>query len=145
MPDIDAVAPVGRVSPRAVTAALLAWVWPGLGHLYLGRRSKGLILMGCILALFVLGVGMDSRLQMHLGLEDPLALLFSLAQMGTGAPYLLARLLGFDAGLVTSPSYEYGNTFTAVAGLLNILVVLDALDTARGLKDPRPASPEARP
>ena len=143
MPDIDA-APVGRASSRAVTAALLAWVWPGLGHLFLGRRSKGLILMGCILSLFVLGVGMDSRLQMHLGLEDPLALLFSLAQMGAGAPYLLARLLGYDAGMVTSPSYEYGNTFTAVAGLLNILILLDALDTARGLKDPQ-GEPGERP
>ena len=34
-----------------------------------------------------------------------------------------------------SPTYEYGNTFTAVAGLLNILVLLDALDTARGIKN----------
>jgi hypothetical protein len=115
-------------------AGLLAWVWPGLGHLYLARRGKGLVLMGAILALFVLGVGMDSRLQLHLGLEDPLALLFSLAQMGVGAPYVLARLLGYEAGLVTSPTYEYGNTFTAVGGLLNILVILDALDTARGVR-----------
>jgi hypothetical protein len=77
---------------------------------------------------------MDSRLQLHLGLEDPLALLFSLAQMGAGAPYVLARLLGYEAGVVTSPTYEYGNTFTAVAGLLNILIILDALDTARGVR-----------
>jgi hypothetical protein len=130
------VAPVARDSSRLVAAGLLAWVWPGLGHLFLRRRVKGLMLMACLLALFVLGVAMDSRLSMHLGLEDPLALLFSLAQMGVGAPYVLARALGYEAGIVTSPSYEYGNTFTAVAGLLNILVILDALDTARGLKDP---------
>ena len=100
----------------------------------LKRRGKGLVLMGAILGLFVLGVAMDSRLQLHLGLEDPLALLFSLAQMGIGAPYFLARTLGYEAGLVTSPIYEYGNTFTAVGGLLNILVILDALDIARGYK-----------
>ncbi len=35
---------------------------------------------------------------------------------------------------MTSATYEYGNTFTAVAGLLNILVILDALDIARGYK-----------
>lgn len=119
---------------RAVTASLLAWIWPGLGHLYLRRRGKALVLMGAILALFVLGVMMDARLQLHLGLEDPLALLFSVAQMGIGAPYFLARSLGFEAGIVTSPTYEYGNTFTAVGGLLNVLVILDALDTARGRK-----------
>lgn len=137
MTDTGAVPTSARDSSRAYAAALLAWVFPGLGHLFLGRRGKGLILMGCILALFVLGVGMDSRLQMHLGLEDPLALLFSLAQMGVGAPYVLARLMGYEAGLVTSPAYEYGNTFTAVAGLLNILVLLDALDTARGVRHRR--------
>ena len=121
-------------STRAVTASLLAWVWPGLGHLFLRRRGKALVLMGAILGLFLLGLVMDARLQLHLGLEDPLALLFSVAQMGIGAPYFLARALGLEAGVVTSPTYEYGNTFTAVGGLLNILVILDALDTARGRK-----------
>jgi TM2 domain-containing membrane protein YozV len=127
-------ASAARDTSRTVAAGLLAWVWPGLGHLFLGRRGKGLVLMGSILALFGLGVAMDSRLQLHLGLEDPLAVLFSLAQMGVGAPYVLARLLGYEAGLVTSPMYEYGNTFTAVGGLLNILVILDALDAARGVR-----------
>ena len=52
---------------------------------------------------------------------------------------MLARVPGLRGGRRdVSPSYEYGNTFTAVAGLLNILVVLDALDTARGYKDVRP-------
>lgn len=133
MPHDDAVAAPRDLS-RTVAAGLLAWVWPGLGYLYLGRRGKGLLLMGAILTLFVLGVAMDSRLQLHLGLEDPLALLFSLAQMGIGAPYFLARALGFEAGIVTSVSHEYGNTFTAVGGLLNILVILDVLDIARGYK-----------
>lgn len=133
MPHDEAFA-TARDPARAVTASLLAWVWPGLGHVYLRRRGKALILMGAILALFVLGIFMNARLELHTGLEDPLALLFSVAQMGIGAPYFLARGLGFEAGVVTSPTYEYGNTFTAVGGLLNILVILDALDTARGRK-----------
>jgi hypothetical protein len=130
----DEAVPASSDSSRTVAAGLLAWVWPGLGHLYLKRRARGFVLMGALLALFVLGIAMDSRLQLHLGLEDPLALLFSVAQMAVGAPYFLARSLGFEAGMVTSPTYEYGNTFTAVAGLLNVLVILDALDVARGLK-----------
>ncbi len=134
-------ATAARDSSRTLAAGLLSWVWPGLGHVFLGRRAKGLVFMGSILALFVLGVGMDSRLQLYLGLEDPLAFLFSLAQMGIGAPYVIARYLGYGGGspdvlemLVKSPSYEYGNTFTAVGGLLNVLVILDALDTARGVR-----------
>lgn len=115
-------------------ACLLAWVLPGAGHVYLGRRGKGLLFFGAIGALFVLGVAMKSRLQLYLGLEDPLALLFSIAQAAIGAPYFLARALGYEAGQVTAVTYEYGNTFTAVAGLLNILVILDAHDTAVGRK-----------
>ena len=69
----------------------------------------------------------------HLGLDDLLASLFSLAQMAIGLPYFVARTLGFP-GEVKSVTFEYGNTFTAVAGLLNILVVLDAYDTALGRK-----------
>ena len=31
-------------------------------------------------------------------------------------------------------TYEYGNTFVIVAGLLNMLVVLDVFDIAKGRK-----------
>jgi hypothetical protein len=117
-----------------VPACLFAWLLPGAGHLYLRRTSKGLIFLGAILALFLLGVAMDSRLQLYLGFEDPLALLFSLAQMAVGLPYFIARALGFEVGNVKSITYEYGNTFTAVGGLLNILVIIDAHDVAMGRK-----------
>ncbi len=122
---------------RAVPACILAFLLPGLGHIFLGRRSKGFIFFGCLLALFVMGVAMDPRLQLYLGFEDPLALLFSIAQMAMGVPYFAARALGYGAGdfaAMKGVTYEYGNTFTAVAGLLNILVILDVYDTARGRK-----------
>jgi hypothetical protein len=123
-----------RTRDKMLPAVLLAWVLPGAGHLLLGRRNKGLIFLGAIGALFVLGVFMKSRLELYLGLEDPLNLLFSIAQIAAGAPYFVARALGYEAGLVTAPTYEYGNTFTAVGGLLNILVILDAYDIAVGNK-----------
>jgi hypothetical protein len=118
----------------AVPACILAWLLPGAGHFYLRRHRKGAVFLGAIGALFVLGLAMDSRLQLTTGLDDILASLFSLAQMAIGVPYLVARMLGFDAGQVTSVTFEYGNTFTAVAGLLNVLVVLDAYDIAVGRK-----------
>lgn len=125
------------VAPRpaaAVPACLLAWLLPGAGHFYLRRTQKGIVFLVSIGALFVLGLAMDSRLQMAVGLDDILASLFSLAQMAIGLPYVVARMLGYEAGSVTSVTFEYGNTFTAVAGLLNILVVLDAYDVAVGRK-----------
>jgi hypothetical protein len=115
-------------------ACTLAWLVPGAGHFYLRRFGKGLIFVGAIGALFCLGVAMDARLQFHFGLDDPLSVLRSLAQVAIGLPYFVARQLGLDAGQVTSPLHEYGNTFTEVGGLLNVLVLLDALDTAQGRK-----------
>lgn len=117
----------------ALPAVVLAWLVPGAGHLYLRRRGKALLFFLAIGALFALGVIMDSRLEMTLTLDDLLASLFSLAQMAVGLPYLVARGLGYQ-GDVRSVTFEYGNTFTAVAGLLNILVMLDAYDTALGRK-----------
>lgn len=36
-------------------AALLAWLFPGLGHLYQGRTGKGILFMLCILSTFLFG------------------------------------------------------------------------------------------
>lgn len=37
-------------------AGLLAWLWPGAGHLYQRRYGKGLLFMGCVLAIFFFGL-----------------------------------------------------------------------------------------
>lgn len=39
-----------------VVAATLAWLIPGLGHIYQGRTGKGLLLMVCILGTFLYGL-----------------------------------------------------------------------------------------
>jgi hypothetical protein len=122
-----------------VPACLLAWLLPGAGHLYLGRVRRGLLLTAAVGTLFVLGVALGARLQMYFGLDDPLALLRSLAQVGIGAPYFLARALGYEAGRLTAVTHEYGNTFTEVGGLLNVLLILDAHDVALGRKPRSPA------
>ncbi|HWX25020.1 MAG TPA: DUF6677 family protein [Vicinamibacteria bacterium] len=98
----------------AVPAVLFAWLLPGAGHFYLGRKGKGLLFLIALLALFGLGVAMNARLQLTIGLEDPLAALYSVAQVAMGLPYFVARAAGFEAGRVTAVTFEYGNTFAAV-------------------------------
>ena len=58
--------------------------------------------------------------------------LAGLAQWALLAPRLVAEMAGWGQGQVVAITYEYGNTFLIVAGLLNILVVFDAFDRARG-------------
>ena len=67
-------------------------------------------------------------------LSEPLAGLMCVADLGIGALYFVASALGYGAGDVRAVTYEYGNTFLIVAGLLNYLVVIDAYDIAMGRK-----------
>ncbi len=54
--------------------------------------------------------------------------------MGMGVPYFLLRLVFGYHGDLLSATYEYGSAFLLTAGLMNLLVVLDAWDIAHGRK-----------
>jgi len=112
---------------------LAAWAIPGAGHLWLGRRDKGLVFLIALPVMFAIGLAADGRL-FPFDLSAPLVFLAAWADLGIGAPYLLAASLGLGAGQVRAVTFEYGNAFLIVAGLLNVLVVLDAYDIAIGRK-----------
>ena len=105
---------------------------PGLGHLWLGRR-KGLIFLAVLPAMFALGLVLEGRI-FPLQFSEPLLALAAVANMGIGLPYIIARAMGYGSGNVIAVTYEYGNTFLIVSGLLNALVVIDAFDIAMGRK-----------
>jgi hypothetical protein len=119
------------VHPVAICAA--AWAVPGAGHVWLGRRQKGLVLFGTVTLMFVVGIWLEGRI-FPFQWADPLVGLAALADLGIGIPYVVAKAMGTGAGRVVAVTYEYGNTFIIVAGLLNMLVVLDAFDIAKGRK-----------
>jgi hypothetical protein len=110
-----------------------AWAVPGAGHLWLGRRSKGLVFLVALPLMFVMGLAIQGRL-FPFEMSEPLVGLAALADLGIGAPYLVATALGLGGGRVLAVTYEYGNAFLIVAGLLNVLVVIDAYDIALGRK-----------
>jgi hypothetical protein len=83
--------------------------------------------------MFAFGLFLHGRI-FPVELSQPLVALAALANMGIGLPYLIARAAGYGAGDVIAVTYEYGNTFLIVAGLLNTLVVIDAFDIAMGRK-----------
>jgi hypothetical protein len=66
---------------------------------------------------------------------DPLSYLATIASVGNGLLFFIARGVGLGQGVVTSASYEFGNTFLLTAGMMNLLLVLDAHDIATGKKD----------
>ena len=59
----------------------------------------------------------------------------TLGCMGMGAPYFVLRYLLDYHGEVAAAGFEYGTAFVLTAGLMNLLLVLDAWDIALGKKE----------
>jgi hypothetical protein len=116
-----------------VLLCVAAWLVPGAGHLWMGRRQKGIVFLVALPAMFAIGLLLHGRI-FPFELSEPLVALAAVADLGLGAPWIVARMLDAGSGVVTAATYEYGNTFLIVAGLLNFLVVLDAFDIGMGRK-----------
>lgn len=111
----------------------VAWALPGAGHLWLGRTQKGLVFLIALPLMFACGLWLEGRL-FPFELTQPLVALAAFADIGVLIPYMLAKLMGAGAGRVIAQDFEYGNAFLIVAGLMNMLVVLDVFDVAQGRK-----------
>jgi hypothetical protein len=122
------------IAPPAMAylAAVLAWLVPGAGHVFLGRRGRGLAFLLIVVASVALGCVLQGEL--YRGIGQPLATLATLACAGMGLPYFLLFGLGYT-GNIDAAGYEYGKAFILTAGLMNILLILDAWDIARGDKE----------
>ena len=79
--------------------------------------------------MYAFGLWLQGRI-FPFDLTQPLVALAAFADIGVGAAYLAAKLMGAGRGDVIAITYEYGNAFLIVAGLLNMLVVIDAFDVA---------------
>ena len=116
-----------------VLLCLAAWAIPGAGHLWMGRRQKGLVFLLSLPTMFLIGLLLHGRI-FPLELSEPLVGLAAIADVMAGAPWLIAKVMDAGGGTVTAVTYEYGNCFLIVAGLLNFLVILDAFDIGMGRK-----------
>lgn len=130
----QAAAQSEELGARPILAGVLAWVVPGLGHLYLGRRGRAAIFFSVIGCAIVLGCVLHGNLY-HPVAGQPLTTVATLGAMGMGLPYFVLRFVAHYAGVITDIGYEYGTAFLLTAGLMNLLLVLDAWDIARGVKD----------
>ena len=125
----------------------LAWFAPGAGHWVLGRRRRAVVFGAVIVCAFLTGALVDGELGIPRP-GSPFSWLATFACLGNGLLYL-ARIVwlnglggalgGIPFGLSgggdpTAAGFAYGNTFLYTAGLMNLLVVLDAGDIARGEK-----------
>ncbi|MGC2660589.1 MAG: DUF6677 family protein [Bryobacteraceae bacterium] len=134
--------PSSESAPQPVRSpyliVLLAWLIPGAGHLLLGRRGRGAIVLSTVLLTFLVGLLMHGPMfQPHGG--DLLSTLIQyggfIGDLSSGILYLLAVWLGYNAPDVAAFSPDYGQKFLVAAGLLNILAIVDAYEIATHQKD----------
>jgi uncharacterized protein DUF6677 len=123
------------VSARAITAMVLAYLVPGAGHFYLGKRGRAAAFFVIVCLMFAIGVAIDGDLYTVVRTGGSLLrFLAGLGSMGAGILYFGGVLMGVH-GDVTSITYEHGTAFTITAGLMNLLLMLDVFDIAEGHKE----------
>ena len=140
---------------RVVVACLLAWLLPGAGHFYLGRRGRGMIFLAIVLITFFTGLALQGRVYLATA-DQPLSYLATFANLALGPLDLIGRQISYDQIIYVFPAetdrllyqdildrtrarilavtHEYGTTFILTAGLMNILLILDAFDIGIGRK-----------
>jgi hypothetical protein len=82
MPDVD------LKDPRL--AAFLAWLLPGMGHIYQGRNGKGVLFFVCIVGTFVYGLYLGGGRVVYASVPNPLTRWQYFCQLGVGLPALPA-------------------------------------------------------
>jgi hypothetical protein len=122
-----------QISPKTIGACVAAALMPGLGHAVLGKWDRALVFWGSIACLFATGLYLHGRLFIP-DFQTITALLKFVADAGAGLFYWIALLSGLGKGDPTAYTYDYANVFLYVAGLLNMLVVIDVYDIAMGRK-----------
>lgn len=140
---------------RTVVACALAWLMPGAGHLYLGRKVKAAVFFVVVSATFLLGLAMEGRVYLAAS-DQPLSYLATAANLGIGPMDLIGRRASYERVIYFMPpereralhqeildvtrrrilasTHEYGTTFILTASLMNILLILDAFDIGIGRK-----------
>jgi len=140
---------------RVALACVLAWLLPGAGHFYLGRRAKGLVFLCIVLITFLTGLALNGRVYLATA-DQPLSYLATFANLALGPLDLIGRQLSYERIIYVFPretdrmlyqdildrtrarilavTHEYGTTFILTAGLMNILLILDAFDIGIGRK-----------
>lgn len=137
-------------SVRAPVAGFLSWLLPGAGHLFIGERVRGIIFIVTITLTFWTGVAIGG---VKNTVNPEQRWLWFLGQVCAGG-HTLATLAISQAIPGPAPGAEstliaYGReeeisvVYTAICGMLNILIIFDVL--VRAERAPVPVTNRAGP
>jgi hypothetical protein len=121
---------------RLLLALALGWLLPGAGHALYGRRDKALYFGVLILLAFAIGLWLGEGKVVSVDRYG----LYLLAQIWLGGPTLIALAATRDTRITAGVEFlDAGLLFTAAAGLLNVVVLVDLYELH--LRRREPAAP----
>jgi hypothetical protein len=130
-----------RPAANPYPIVLAAWLVPGAGHFLLGDRRRAYAF--CALLLLTSGLGWYFRGNLHWDFgAGPLTAIASLVQLAAGLAFFVLQFVLGHEGDPRAAGYEYGGAFLITAGLLNIVLMLNAYDLATGALPASSPEPE---
>jgi hypothetical protein len=115
----------------------LGWLVPGGGHLLLRRTWRGVLILFSVTSMFLIGIMMRGVLFRPRtgGMLDTIIHTGGfLSDLASGILYLFTVWMGYAQPDMAGHAHDYGTKFIVVAGLLNVLAMVDAYEIAAGRK-----------
>lgn len=117
---------------------IISWFLPGVGHLLQGRIKRGIIIGVVIWTMFIIAILSGGAYYPGFGFSEG-ALLYLLnifARFGNGLGAIIGFVMMSDPppNVAAWATFEYGGRFLEIAGLLNYLAIIDAIDIHLGRK-----------
>ena len=121
-----------------IVIGIVSWFIPGAGHFMQKRIERGIIIAAVIWTMFIIAIISGGAYYPGFDFKDG-ALLYLLnvfARCGNGLGAIVSLILAGtpSPNVAAWATFEYGGRFLEVAGLLNYLAAMDAVDIALGRK-----------
>lgn len=117
---------------------LISWFFPGAGHLLQRRIRRGVIISVVIWMMFIVAVVSGGAYYPGFEFKDGgllyLLNIFSRIGNGLGAIISFVLMANPPQNAAAWLTFEFGGRFLEVAGLLNYLAAMDAVDIHLGRK-----------
>jgi len=122
-----------------IIIGLISWFVPGAGHLIEKRYVRAAIVFGVVWLMFAIAIAGGGAHYPGFDFKDG-ALLFLLnvfARFGNGLGAMVSFLMAStpSPNVAAAATFEYSGRLLEVAGLLNYLAAIDAVDIGLGRKE----------
>ncbi|MHC4744981.1 MAG: DUF6677 family protein [Planctomycetota bacterium] len=107
-----------------LTVGLAGWLVPGGGHFIIKERARAIIIFTAIVLTFAIGLYLGS-----VAVVNPVTgkLAYTAQIMNSPAVAIIGRITQANQYVVFGKPNEIGQIYTSIAGLLNLLCIVNAV------------------